>query len=94
VLFDQDSTMKTNPVGCYFRLSNEPEVGSPMTIEIHIPPELTGQVAGTLLCQGKVVQVKKTDPGSDGHTGVTCSIDEYELVPEAADYTPRKTSKR
>ena len=74
---------KANPVGCYFLLANEPSVGSPVEMEIHIPAELIGQPMGTLICQGKVVEVEKN--GGEGRTGVTCTIEHYQLVPEAAD---------
>ena len=73
---------KVSPVGCYFRLANEPTLGSIMELEIHIPAELVGQPTGTLLCQGKVVSVQSQQ---EGHTGVNCSIERYELIPEAAD---------
>jgi hypothetical protein len=77
---------KTGPVGCYFWLSNEPSVGSPIEMEIRIPAELVGQTTGTLLCQGKVVAVKKNDTVlGQSHTGVSCSIEQYRLIPEAAD---------
>ena len=84
---------KTDPVGCYFRLSkNEPSVGSTMEMEIHIPAELVGHAMGTLLCTGKVVGVRQTE--DESHTGVTCTIEHYQLLPEAADVkTDRKSTK-
>ena len=70
-------------MGCYFQLSSEPTVGSLIELEIHIPPEISGEPAGTLLCKGKVVGVRTQD---SGRTGVSCSIEALRLLPEAADY--------
>jgi len=42
-----------------------------------------------LLCQGKVVRVEKGQP--KGRTGVACTIDQYRLVADAADF--RRVSK-
>ena len=67
------------PGDCFFRLSNEPEVGSLVEMEITLPEEFGG--SGKFLCRGKVVQVD--NPSLNGRTGVLCSIEDYELIPEA-----------
>ena len=70
---------KQGPTGCFFLLSDEPQIGSSIEMEITLPDEFGGSPLGKFLCHGKVVQVKKEDDG--GRTGVHCSIDEYRLVP-------------
>lgn len=70
-------------MNCFFFLQNEPPVGSSMELEVTLPQELAGPVSVKMLCRGKVVEVEKAK--ANGKTGVVCTVEDYRLIPLAAD---------
>jgi len=74
--------------GCYFLLSCEPTVGSPVELQIALPAELPGLAPGRFLCHAKVVRIEKSL--EEGKHRVLCSIERYRLIPAAADLEGEK----
>lgn len=61
--------------GCFFYISQKPEVGAPAVIEIGVP-WFSGLEKSTICCQGEVVRVEDSN---DGKVGVACRIESYEF---------------
>ena len=70
-------------MNCFFFLENEPTIGSCMEMEVTLPQELAGAAAIKVVCRGKVIEVEKKK--ANGRTGVVCSVEDYRLMPTAAE---------
>ncbi|HEY7680399.1 MAG TPA: PilZ domain-containing protein [Terriglobia bacterium] len=75
---EETVTENISSTGCYFSLSDAPEIGSKVEMEIAMQSARDLPATGRVLCRGKVVRVE-TDGGK---AGVACTIDHYRLVPQ------------
>ncbi len=73
-------TSNLSAAGVYVRAEGSMEVGANIEFQIALPAEVTGGGNPVVLqCKGRVVRSDgPTD--SDGHQGVACVIDSYEMV--------------
>ena len=89
LLVEETVTENISSTGCYFSLSDVPEIGSKVEMEIAMQPEKDRAQTGKVLCSGKVVRVEPA--AQRGKAGVACKIDHYRLV-HAFHGPPRASS--
>jgi hypothetical protein len=75
---EETVTENVSSTGCYFSLSDVPEIGSKVEMEIAMQLEKDRAQTGKVLCSGKVVRVEPAV--RRGKAGVACTIDHYRLV--------------
>jgi hypothetical protein len=63
-------------------MSKKPAVGTPATMVVDIPAQVSGR-GGKVLCRGNVVWV--SDQEKEGKVGVACTIDSYKFKPPATE---------
>ena len=76
-------TGNLSAAGVYIRADAALEVGSPVEVEITLPPEVTGGKEDvTIQCRGRVVRTDEPNAGitPGDNRGVACVIDSYEFV--------------
>ena len=76
---EETITENISSAGCFFLLSEEPEVGSKVDMEIQMAPQPGGKPNSKVLCRGRVVRIQKEK--GNGKTGVGCAIQRYRIVP-------------
>jgi hypothetical protein len=74
-------TENVSTSGCYFVLSNPPQLGGRLKMEIWIASDHKASTSGRIRCRGKVVRIEALNRSS--RVGVACTIDRYRLVAEA-----------
>ena len=78
-LEEETITKNISSVGCYFLLSDEPEIGSRVDMEIQMAAK-SGETPGSkMICRGRVVRIEKEK--GNRKTGVGCAIDRYQILP-------------
>jgi len=84
VVEEEEETITTNisSGGCFFYMSRKPEVGTPATMVVDIPAQVSGR-GGKVLCRGNVVWVSEGE--KQGKVGVACTIDSYRFKPPTKD---------
>jgi hypothetical protein len=76
-------TGNLSAAGVYIRADTALDVGSPVELEIALPPEMTGAKENVVIqCRGRVVRTDELAAGSKSPDarGVACVIDSYEFV--------------
>jgi hypothetical protein len=74
----ETSTNDISAEGIYFSLPEEPTLGSKLTLQLTLPPELTQGESVSLHSVCKVARVERRD--ADGKIGVGTTIESYRFV--------------
>ena len=78
-LEEETITENISSVGCYFLLSDAPEIGTRVDMEIQMAAKPGGKPGSKMICRGRVVRIEKER--ENRKTGVGCAIDRYRIVP-------------
>ena len=78
---EETITENISSAGCFFLLSNKPEIGSRVDMEIEMTPKPGDKPGSKMICRGRVVRIEKEK--GKRKTGVGCAIDRYRIVPPA-----------
>jgi hypothetical protein len=77
--------------GCYFFLSQEPTLGTPLELEVTIPGEVPGVPFAKIYCRGKVIRVEQDTAERNSQQpryGVAATIERLQDVSVEAIPTP------
>jgi hypothetical protein len=61
----------------YFLLSEKPEVGARVDMEIKMAAHPAGKPGSKMICRGRVVRIHE----ESGKTGVGCAFERYRILP-------------
>src|SRR5690348_5910477 len=78
-LEEETITENISSAGCYFLISDGPEAGTRLEMEIKMAPEAGAEPASKVMCRGRVVRVDKDQ--ASGKTGVGCAFERYRIMP-------------
>lgn len=79
VVAEETITENISSAGCYFLLSEKPEVGARVDMEINMAAQHGGKPGSRMICRGRVVRIHE----ESGKTGVGCAFERYRILPPA-----------